>query len=237
MKFDCVVIIDCWSIQQQESILKEENKPLDWQSHELKKCKTYYQEFSTNLNNVEFDNILHALYPNEYNGDLLNRVEQSYDTSGIPEEQKWMYRTHPLATRRLGNGSVNSLTTDCAVPDDIKRLTDGKKILVCGRSFGACVHGRPVGIVPLLNLGFEVYIRTELVLKEGYRPFTEHKHVSELNAEDLIDDDVVWTQHREMDNDGMNRRVPDVFKAVAVHRNSLIDHQSDYTVRDDRYFI
>ena len=58
------------------------------------------------------------------------------------------YKTHPLSTRNLGDGKINSLTTDRAVPNDIRKLTDGKKILICGRSFGACVHARPVGIFP-----------------------------------------------------------------------------------------
>ena len=239
MKFDCVVIIDCWSMQQHEIILEKENRSDDYKLYELNKCKRFYQDFKDNLRKFEFDNILHALYRNSDNGDLLNKVEIDYDMSTIPHRERWMYKTHPFSSQNLGEGLVNSLTNDMAVPDDIEKLTDGKKILVCGRSFGACVHGRPVGILPLLNLGYDVYISSKLVLREGYRVNSASKHPTDLDAEFLLSDDVVWTHHREVDEDGECRLVPDLFKAVAIHRDQLHVHDMliEYQMKDDMYFI
>ena len=54
MKFDCVVIIDCWSMQQHEIILQKENRSDDYKLYQLNKCKRFYQDFKDNLRKFEF---------------------------------------------------------------------------------------------------------------------------------------------------------------------------------------
>ena len=64
-------------------------------------------------------------------------------------------------------------------------------------------------------------------------------HPTDLDAEFLLSDDVVWTHHREVDEDGECRLVPDLFKAVAIHRDQLHVHDMliEYQMKDDMYFI
>lgn len=239
MKFDCVVIIDCWGLHSLKQMLEREFESADERDYEFNKCKRFYQDFKDSLHRFEFDNVLHALYAHSDNGDLLNKLEFNYDMADIDSWDRWMYKTHPLSTRNLGDGKINSLTTDRAVPNDIKKLTDGKKILICGRSFGACVHARPVGIFPLINLGYEIFLSTRLVLREGTRQNTPVKHPTDVDEGFLLSDDVVWTRHRELNENNEYQTVPDLYKAVKLHRNRTLitDMVIEYETTNDEYYI
>ena len=96
-----------------------------------------------------------------------------------------------------------------------------------------CEHGRPRD--SLLNLGYDVYISATC---SGIQ-VNASKHPTDLDAEFLLSDDVVWTHHREVDEDGECRLVPDLFKAVAIHRDQLHVHDMliEYQMKDDMYFI
>lgn len=230
MKFDCAVIIDCWSVFQ---IYKELAVLPNWRpertEYEVKRLETFYKNFKRIMDLHEFDSILYATYDNPGNS-LLYKHEHTKEFEQIPQNKKWMYRSNPLQSQNLGNGKVNTLTTDCAEPSHVESLTKNtnKNILVCGRSWQACLHHREVGIENLMNLGYNVFVDSRLVHCEK-----EHKlHAVPfgITADDLLNDDIVWTTHRlPVEGTPRYRLQKNVYRAVAVHNGRSFNDPSEDT--------
>lgn len=231
MKFDCVVIIDCWSVFQ---VIKGFPQ---WSStriaREVEQLETFYKNFKSVLeHNHEFDSVLYAVYRNPDNS-ILYKYEDTPDFENIPSDKRWMYRSNPLKSQNLGNSKVNSLTVDEALPIHVESLTKNtnKNILVCGRSWGACIHHREVGIETLMHHGYNVFVDRQLV-------HSEQEHVTRqepfgISHRELLDDDVVWTTHR-TPGERKHRLQHNLYRAVAIHQdrvfnnpNPTIDYEDD----------
>ena len=213
MKFDCVVLIDCWSQNVSNVMMREEINDEKIESQVRHKLHQFYNDFQSHLEKYQFENILHALYKNKFNGSILNDIQDTLDLSTVESKFRWQYKTHPL-NLKFHNGKINSLTSDEATVEDIKKLTSGKKILVCGKSFGACVQGRPAGVIELLHMGYDVYMDTRLVFREG-----KTLMACEIDSNTILKDLVVWTAHRETADDGLSHVVPFLYRAIGVHEN------------------
>lgn len=215
MKFDCVVIIDCWSVFQMDEVAKQEDWDADTKKLAVARLKAYYKQFKLTLEGYEFDSVLHAVYANEYNSILYTHESKPEYQQTLPAE-RWMYRSNPLKSENLGNGKVNSLTVDVANISDIESLTKStnKNILVCGRSWLACLHFREVGIEYLMNAGYNVFVDSRLVHCEHTRQRTVPVGI---DYDDLLNDDIIWSTHRTDVGTPQHKLHHHLYRAVAIH--------------------
>jgi hypothetical protein len=164
MEFDFLVIIDLWNVDK----LKETGNPKALPPN----IDVYESMNKVLLNNLDFFSFKNIIISNGNLGGLKDRGWI------VPERNVRTYLNsfNKSNTFICGTRGEFYYHDENKKEDDITKLFNkDTKFLIAGRVWNICVHNRSLGIIPLLNNGFDVYSSPLLTIGTD-EMFTQNKH-------------------------------------------------------------
>lgn len=164
MEFDFLVIIDLWNVDKLKETGNPKALPLN--------IDVYESMNKVLLNNLDFFSFKNIIISNGNLGGLKDRGFI------VPERNVKNYLTsfNKSNTFICGTRSEFYYKDSHEKEHDVTKLFNkDTKFLIAGRVWNICVHNRSLGIISLLNSGFDVYSSPLLTINTD-EMFTQNKH-------------------------------------------------------------
>jgi hypothetical protein len=156
--FDYLIIIDCW----------ETDINSDFEGYGENHFRKMYDNLIKSFSNFKFKKILFG------NGNYNDILDQRFTDKAF-----YQY----AISKKIYFSEFSNINEMYIKKFNIKK---GDKFLISGKSWKACIHGRPYGIYRIYNSGFDVYTHPSLCYWKEYNPTT-------ITKEDIENDNtIIW---------------------------------------------